>query len=312
MTRDSAPRVRGGDDAAAGAGPAGGLRVYGVSAAVDGRGTGRRDGPGAGHGGTVPGSPDVRLRDYVHGYVGFGPTMGLPAVQRVLPEVAVMLVLDFVARPSRLVTAEGGAARMPSLPVIGLHDRPVLVEHGGSPRGVAIGLTPPGAHALFGVAMSELANTYTSLADLVGGRAWCLVEQLSQLSHWQARFALLDRTLTQWLAGTNAPAATVLRAWRRLTESAGQLTIAGLSDELGCSRRYLEMRFGEQVGLPPKTAARILRFKGAARILTAADGGSLSEIAGRCGYSDQAHLNRDFRALAGCTPTEFLLRRSSG
>lgn len=33
---------------------------------------------------------------------------------------------------------------------------------------------------------------------------------------------------------------------------------------------------------------------------------TLSSLAGRAGYADQAHLARDTRALAGLTPTQLL------
>ena len=49
----------------------------------------------------------------------------------------------------------------------------------------------------------------------------------------------------------------------------------------------------------------MLRFQRAAGLIT---GGARSwaDVALTCGYYDQAHLNRDFRALAGCTPGAYL------
>ena len=62
-------------------------------------------------------------------------------------------------------------------------------------------------------------------------------------------------------------------------------------------------RFREHVGLPPKALARILRFERAAERLRG--GADLSDAALDSGYYDQAHFNRDFKAFAGVTPTEY-------
>src|SRR3954464_11943209 len=78
---------------------------------------------------------------------------------------------------------------------------------------------------------------------------------------------------------------------------------------MGCSRRRLAARFGDDVGLAPKAVGRILRFQRVLQLLAAEGGaGRFAQIAAAGGYYDQPHLNRDFRDLAGCTPTEYLAR----
>ena len=95
-------------------------------------------------------------------------------------------------------------------------------------------------------------------------------------------------------------------AWRRLRDSHGGAGVAELAGELGCSRRHLSKRFGAELGLPPKALARVLRFERAVALLRA--GGELADVAFTCGYYDQPHFNRDFRELAGTTPSDFLAR----
>jgi AraC-like DNA-binding protein len=50
--------------------------------------------------------------------------------------------------------------------------------------------------------------------------------------------------------------------------------------------------------------ARVFRFRRAVELLSG--GAGFAEAAAVCGYYDQAHLNREFRALAGCTPSELI------
>jgi AraC-like DNA-binding protein len=98
-------------------------------------------------------------------------------------------------------------------------------------------------------------------------------------------------------------------AWRRLLETGGQIRVEALARELGCSRRYLSTRCIDELGLSPKKLARVLRF---GRVVDGVRAGApLADLAKRAGYADQSHLNRDFRALASCTPTEFLARHAS-
>lgn len=64
--------------------------------------------------------------------------------------------------------------------------------------------------------------------------------------------------------------------------------------------------------MPPKTAARILRFERAAHLVRAARPAGLARIAGESGYHDQAHMTREFRVLAGITPAAYRIASLPG
>jgi AraC-like DNA-binding protein len=196
--------------------------------------------------------------------------------------------------------------------VAGLDDAASLTEYAGEQRGIQVNLSPLGARRLLGLPMVELARRVVALEDVLGARAVHLVQRLQDTPGWEARFALLDAVLLRWLDEAAPVAPEVEQAWARLQASHGAVVIAMLAQEVGWSRRHLAARFQADVGLAPKTVARILRFQRVTQTLGAAGGGGLAEVAYACGYADQAHLNRDFRAFAGTTPTDFAARLLPG
>jgi methylphosphotriester-DNA--protein-cysteine methyltransferase len=70
--------------------------------------------------------------------------------------------------------------------------------------------------------------------------------------------------------------------------------------------KHLITRFRQQVGLRPKTAARLVRFDEVSRRLDRHRPLDWGQLAADVGYADQAHLIRDFREFTGSTPTGFL------
>jgi AraC-like DNA-binding protein len=193
--------------------------------------------------------------------------------------------------------------------VAGLSDVPALTEYVGDQHGIQVDLTPLAARRLLGVPMSEVANRVVDLEDLIGRDGGELVERLVEAPGWEARFALLDQVLGARLAGAAAPPAEVAGAWARLAGTHGRVPVSALAQDAGWSRRHLVRRFREHVGVPPKVLARVLRFERVVELLQRDDGTRFAEIAYSCGYADQAHLNRDFRAFAGDTPSGYLARR---
>jgi len=185
--------------------------------------------------------------------------------------------------------------------------RHAVVESLGEQHCLELRLTPLGAHLVLGVPMDELACRTVPFDDVWGDGE--LIERLHDASSWEARFDLMDRVLARRLAAARPLEPELEGAWRRLVATAGAVPVAELAREAGWSRRHFTARFTRATGLAPKTFARVLRFQRAKNLLGAAGGPSLCEVALNCGYYDQAHLNRDFRAFAGCRPTELMARR---
>ena len=267
--------------------------------------------------------PHPSLRAHVRGrYEGFFESEASFARRLEVPFPGVVLIVNFGA-------AWGMVDRdHPTRPpekrdsfVAGLHDGYSLVESTGVSCCVQVNLTPLGARRLFGLPMHELANRTVALEDALGPAARPLAERLGELrrrarsawpaesSVWESRFALLDSFLAARLARGLEPSSAVAFAWERLAEKAGLVEIGALAAELGWSRKRLIAEFRDDIGLPPKTLARIFRFHRAVERLAGAEGARFAELAHECGYYDQAHFNRDFREFAGSTPGEFLRRR---
>jgi AraC-like DNA-binding protein len=184
----------------------------------------------------------------------------------------------------------------------GLSDRPILTEFVGAAGGVQIDFTPLGARRCLGLPMDELTNRVVDLEDVLGPGAPLLAERLQEAPGWAERFALLDAALLRRVEAGPEPAPEVAWTFRRLAEAHGRLAVGPLAAEVGWSRRHLAARWRRDVGLGPKAVARILRFERAHQLVRGGRG--LADVAYECGYADQSHLNRDFRALAGATPRE--------
>lgn len=99
----------------------------------------------------------------------------------------------------------------------------------------------------------------------------------------------------------------IASAVRAIERRAGRVSIERLAASAGVTRRQLERRFNEIVGLSPKRLARIVRLQHALRLLEDADRPAGAHAATMSGYADQAHFVRECRELCGYSPGAHLL-----
>jgi AraC-like DNA-binding protein len=258
--------------------------------------------------------PAPALAGFVAGtYCGWSETMAPGPIRRELPTTKVPLIFNFGA-PYR-VGGPGAPIERADVQgsfVAGLYDCFAETQATGPTAGVQVDLTPLGAVRLLGVPMEELTGRSVALDEVLGRDGRTLLARLVEGRGWERRFALVDAALQARLARAPEPAAPVAWAWRRLEASGGTAAIAPLAAAVGWSQKHLIERFRRHLGMAPKRLARILRFARFAERLRTARRVQWTDLALDSGYYDQAHLIRDCRAFAGCTPRQLLRRRLPG
>lgn len=188
--------------------------------------------------------------------------------------------------------------------IVGAGHLPLMAEHFGTRACMEITLPPCTAWQCFNGATTSFNGKPVALDALLGPEAGFLCEQLAEQPSWQSRFMVLEDFIARRLESCERAVRKEIRwAWQQIERSGGCIPVTALSHELCWSHRHFIHCFRNLTGLTPKAAARHVRTEHACRQLRNAGNDSLSIIAARCGYSDQAHLTREFREFAGCTPT---------
>lgn len=229
------------------------------------------------------------------GFLGGGAG---PVDVRVVPHPAVTLALECGNGP-RVVDVTTGRQRRGDL-VAGFLHRALRVR-GERIACLQLRLSPLLVWAVLGVSPAALDGEVVSLDELWGREAARLRQRFADAASWRARFALAAELVDRRAAPDPLPDPEVAWVWRRITATGGRVRVADLADEVGWSRRRLWSRFRAQVGLPPKRAARLVRFDRAAHRLAA--GEAAVQVAVDGGYADQSHLHREVLAFTGMTPS---------
>jgi AraC-like DNA-binding protein len=245
----------------------------------------------------------------VRGYIGYEEWPESGFVRREVARRGVALILGFGdpldVYDGEVAGAPASGTRTLGAFVVGNQLGSSLTGVGGHQLGVQVELTPAGALALLGD-VGQLNDSVVPLDEALGNGAARLVERLAETPSWAQRLDLLDAAFGRL---EDVPVLTPEVVWLRgqLERSYGRARVEPLMDETGWSRRHVTERFRSQLGLSPKSYARLLRFEHASVLLAELQAGrTIADVAMDAGYYDQSHLTRDFLALGGATPGSFV------
>jgi len=212
-----------------------------------------------------------------------------PIPRRVLPDGCIDVVIELAPEPA-----------IASARVVGTMTHALVVPAGSQHRIVAVRFQPGAAARFLRVDADELTDREPALAALGLRLDLDPRDPLRSLVRW-----LLTRLATS-PAPRTSPVAD--HAIHRLVTAGPSL--AELARETGWSRQWLARECRRRVGIAPKQLGRIARLQRtiialqtlATRPRLPSHG--LAALAPAMGYFDQAHMAKDFRELAGCTPRD--------
>ena len=220
----------------------------------------------------------------------------------IVPDGCVEIVLNLA---DRFVQVDAGGAPQPRDLLVGQMTRPTVASPTGEVDLIGIRFWPGRAGAVLRTPMWEFQDQLIAASSVlpVFDR---LVHDLRSLPR-QLRGPHLAEVLAPYCAGV-APdrLRNVEAALSRIAATDGTESIGGLARAAGVTRRHLERQFREHVGMGVKQAARITRIQAVLRLIRSRPSLSGAEIAARFGYSDQAHLIHECRALTGRTPRRLI------
>jgi AraC-like DNA-binding protein len=167
---------------------------------------------------------------------------------------------------------------------------------------LGIRFRPGGAAAFVRAPAGELTGRSVALREF-WRRAPELEERLYETPP-EARIQVVEDALLG-RAAEAAPDPRIAHVSRLIERSGGSVAVKALHEAVGLTRRHLERIYLDRVGLTPKNACRVARVQAALERIRANPGVALSRLALECGWYDQPHMNRDFREIAGASPTTY-------
>jgi AraC-like DNA-binding protein len=223
-----------------------------------------------------------------------------------IPPDGCMEIILHLADDVEETRVDGTVRVQPRAMLVGETQRPSCVSPRGALDIVGVRLTPAGVRAFFDAPAHELVDSTHPLEAVLDTATTRELEVIASADPVD-RLALIERALLAKIRRGRKHDALVARIVARMEAEGGIVQVEALAGSAGLTRRQLERRFLDAVGISPKALAQVLRFQ---RVLTALGAGSPRwvHVAAACGYYDQAHLIRDFKRFTRATPRAFLGR----
>jgi AraC-like DNA-binding protein len=214
--------------------------------------------------------------------------------------------------PVKIVSKDKASIVAPPAVLTGPKTKPVGILYGKDYLMIKIAFHPTALFRLLGTPMRPLVNKGLNAEDFFGREATTVFHALRATSSYDEMVVIVTDFLKRAMAKKLRPEEpldkTAIAMLDPLRDDSGKQWSA----EACLSVRQFERNFAMRTGISPKLFTRIVRFERVMKIKDAHPHKTWSEIAMECGYTDSAHILKEFRSFAEFPPSDFFLRPTSG
>ncbi len=172
-------------------------------------------------------------------------------------------------------------------------------------RGIALHFTPEGMYHLLRASLFELPlNAIFTFEELMGNWAKDLAERLCECPSQQAQLDYLERQLRQRFNQRIWSSDSIMPILNWIEQKQSKINVQEIAAHFFISRKTLERKFLQRVGLTPKHYLRMIRFRNAYTQLSLSRYHEMMDLVVENGYFDQMHMIKDFKHFVGATPAE--------
>lgn len=175
---------------------------------------------------------------------------------------------------------------------------------------IGVVFRPSSLHNFFGLRMSHLVNSRMPLGLLLQDEAEFLWSSIKAKATDEDRIHILEQFLLTRLPQAKARLSVVDEGVELIDFYKGSMSVEDVACQLKISRRYMEKKFLEKVGVSPKFYARIRRFVSLSKQVAYNKDFDWQDIVFKYGLHDQSHLVKEFMEFNQMNPSDYRMNHN--
>jgi AraC-like DNA-binding protein len=232
------------------------------------------------------------------------PKVNIPEKQRIVPDGCMEMIFHH-GDLYRQFLDENNSIIQPKCFVFGQITSPLEIEPTGETGIFAARFHPDGFLPFASMPLKNMENKAVPLEVLFDKEGLRLEIEVLKAQNTKQRIELVEKFLAERLSTPQAVDRIIESTVKTMLAINEQLSIDEISQKLNINRRQLERKFSSVIGLSPKQLSKIFRLQRTLKMLLSNEYTSLTALAHKGNYYDQAHFIKDFKEFTGLTPKEF-------